>query len=126
MKTTPIKVMIWIILASFFFAQLSAVIYYYSTPKAIAVSQQKGKIGNVIYDCVISEQVINKDNTIYMLIENDTVIGERYTVYQQDAIVLASENGLVALSIDPLYKNYLIVTACEGVLVNGMEVIINS
>jgi hypothetical protein len=124
-KLTPIKVLFGIILISFFLSQLSMVIYYYNTPKVIAVPQQKGRIDSIIYDCVISEHAVHNDNTIYLLKEEEMAIGMRYTVIEQEATVLASHDGIVALYIDPLYRNYLIVTAHEGVLDSGMEVIIN-
>lgn len=123
-KITPMKAIVAMLAVSVAAMYASSAIYYSITPKVYAMKQRKGRIAGQVYDCVIPKDAISEDGTVYFAAARQTVVGERHRAILRDVIVLAEEDGEVAIQMDDMDSELLIVLAHDGEIENRGDVIV--
>lgn len=123
-KITPMKAVVGMLVILIIAMYASSAIYYSITPKVYAMKQHKGRIAGQVYDSVIPKDAISDDGTVYFVSTRETVVGERYKAYSREVIVLAEENGQVAIYTDSTGEELLIVLAHDGEIKNNGDVIV--
>lgn len=123
-KITPMKVIIVLLAVSFLAMYASSAIYYFVTPKVYAMSQQKGRLMGDVYDCVIPKDALTGDTVLYFASPEETVVGTRHRIFSRSVVILAEENGQVAVRCDGLSEDTLIVLAHDGEIEEYGDVIV--
>ncbi|MCL2159215.1 MAG: hypothetical protein FWH48_07400 [Oscillospiraceae bacterium] len=121
-----IKIIAWFLAGLLFATYASGTIYYYATPKAYAVPQQKGRLEGdpQIYDCIVPKAALVEGDGIWLAYSWQSATGEKHSVAFCGAEILASDDYSYAVSLRNAMKDWLVVVAWEGELLEKGDVIV--